>query len=197
MTAFETQGGYGIFERYLERSLLWKRSERNHFAPIDYPPGKAVPSWSWMAYDGLISYLDVPFDEVNWSKDYESPFAQNGENKKIFWEANGTDPIPSLKSEKARRLVPNRDEPCQMFFDQAGPEPCHTHQYKCIVLGKKKKKKGESLLLETGTRNYVLIIKPVDEPSSAHPVGLYRRAGVGSLPDCWIDWESTERVEVH
>jgi hypothetical protein len=31
------------------------------------PPGWKVPLWSWMAYKGGISYMNIPFEAVEWS----------------------------------------------------------------------------------------------------------------------------------
>jgi hypothetical protein len=67
--AFGTEGSYGIFQRYLHRSTLWQRSGdkmKRIKPPPDLPEWK-VPSWSWMAYEGEISYMDIPFEEVEWS----------------------------------------------------------------------------------------------------------------------------------
>lgn len=45
---------------------------------INYGSNEKVPSWSWMAYSGEITYLDIPFGMVEWTNDlkiaYEPPF---------------------------------------------------------------------------------------------------------------------------
>ncbi len=66
---FDTEGSYGIFQCYLHRSILCQRSgdKMERTAP---PPGLSkwkVPSWSWMAYKGGINYMDISFNEVEWS----------------------------------------------------------------------------------------------------------------------------------
>lgn len=61
------EGRYGVFEKYLHRNLLWhasnvKLQKIKHVIPH-------VPSWSCMAYDGGIRFLDdeeVPFRNVHW-----------------------------------------------------------------------------------------------------------------------------------
>jgi hypothetical protein len=60
---FETVGGYGIFDLYLHRGLLWQRSGDT----LDRitSRGERVPSWSWMAYEGGIRYMDVPLGGVS------------------------------------------------------------------------------------------------------------------------------------
>jgi hypothetical protein len=62
-------GRYGTLETYLHRNLLWHASDHKlqKIAHESY-----VPSWSWMAYDGGISFLDeeeIPFDRVQWITD--------------------------------------------------------------------------------------------------------------------------------
>ncbi|KAH9222010.1 hypothetical protein DL95DRAFT_381310, partial [Leptodontidium sp. 2 PMI_412] len=57
---------FGIFGDYLHRNLLWQRA-----TPIDRKTGlieydSLIPTWSWMAYDGAVQFLDIPFGEVEW-----------------------------------------------------------------------------------------------------------------------------------
>ncbi|KAJ3578871.1 hypothetical protein NPX13_g1697 [Xylaria arbuscula] len=63
--AFDTQGGYGVFTRYFGRGLLWQRDVTmapQVMKPIQFPKSQKyqVPSWSWMAYEGAISFMDLP-----------------------------------------------------------------------------------------------------------------------------------------
>ena len=62
--ALGCQSRYGIFEQYLHRNLLWQASD-NKMERIEYPT-RNVPSWSWMAYNGGIQFMDIPFGTVNW-----------------------------------------------------------------------------------------------------------------------------------
>ena len=67
--AFETEGRYGTFHRYLQRSILWQRAtdSGNGTDRMKRISGHKVPSWSWMVYKGGISYVDIPFEAVEWS----------------------------------------------------------------------------------------------------------------------------------
>jgi hypothetical protein len=74
--AFKTEGSYGLFQRYLHRSILWQRStvSGDEMKRMEYPPDysldRKVPSWSWMAYkEGGITYLDIPICGVKWNDD--------------------------------------------------------------------------------------------------------------------------------
>jgi hypothetical protein len=59
------QTRYGVFQQYLHRSLLWQRSGEETMKRIGYET-QVVPSWSWMAYDGGIQFMDIPFGKVDW-----------------------------------------------------------------------------------------------------------------------------------
>lgn len=58
--ALKTNACYGVFEKYLNRSLLWRRGNQKGLRKISFPLGAQVPTWSWMAYQGEIDYVDVP-----------------------------------------------------------------------------------------------------------------------------------------
>lgn len=65
---FEGATAYGVLERYIHRSLLWQRTGKTALERIKYPCNRrSIPSWSWMAYDGAIQYLDVPKEGVEWN----------------------------------------------------------------------------------------------------------------------------------
>jgi hypothetical protein len=150
-----------------------------------------------MAYDGPISYLEVPFAAVAWTKEYQSPFASD---ENMFWEANGTSSTPVLKSKNGRRLLPHEVEPKTPYHVTYDLEPpLDQERLRCIVFGKSTASGSQPL--EADRCNYVLIIWPVisdvQELSSEEPGNVYQRAGVGSLPDSWIDWTTTEVVELH
>jgi hypothetical protein len=68
LRAFDTSGGYGIFEKFLGRSLLWRPAAGEALERIDFRGSlRRPPSWSWMAYTGGIDYFDVGSDHVDWA----------------------------------------------------------------------------------------------------------------------------------
>ncbi len=86
LRALGTRGGYGIFSEdaadvnnkdhrgLLRRGLLWYRpADKQALAPIQFPPGREVPSWSWMAYMGEIDFLRLTFGAIDWM-DLRSPW---------------------------------------------------------------------------------------------------------------------------
>jgi hypothetical protein len=91
------QGGFGIFDdgsssSLLQRTLLWRRGadQTTALRKISFPPDRegslAVrpPTWSWMAYQGGIDFLDMPFDGVDWRRDVHSPWLPG------YYSASGT-----------------------------------------------------------------------------------------------------------
>jgi len=60
------KGGYGVFQEFLHRYLLWQRGKKP-LERIEEFSGGPVPSWSWMAWNGGIEYMpDIPGGAVDW-----------------------------------------------------------------------------------------------------------------------------------
>lgn len=75
--AFKTRCLYGLFESFWGRCLLWQRPQ--NAAPFKLiPPGKhstkVPPTWSWMAVDGPIDFLEPPGGEVTWNLSVALPW---------------------------------------------------------------------------------------------------------------------------
>jgi hypothetical protein len=62
-TTLKCERRFGNFEDFLHRNLLWQPSGGEKMKRIDYG-GLKVPSWSWMAYNGGIQFLNIPFSLV-------------------------------------------------------------------------------------------------------------------------------------
>ncbi|KAM3066401.1 hypothetical protein ACMFMG_012091 [Clarireedia jacksonii] len=57
---------HGIFDMFLHRTLLWRRSGQQESKKIEYKsPNVAVPSWSWMVYEGRIEFLQDDFGTLD------------------------------------------------------------------------------------------------------------------------------------
>jgi len=54
---------FGTYELFLHRSLLWHRRDR-HMGQINYTDLE-VPSWTWMAYTGGISFVDIGYGDLD------------------------------------------------------------------------------------------------------------------------------------
>ncbi|KAG5661964.1 hypothetical protein KAF25_004203 [Fusarium avenaceum] len=183
--AFDTRGGFGVFQAFLERGLLWKRPSKTPFLKhINFPQQRNDLSWSWMAYDGLISYVEVDFDEVDWTKEYSSPFAtQSAAYGKWHWEADGTNRPPMVELTKVREmnLAQSRDELFKTItFDVSdGYQPA---DLRCVVLGKAK---SGDIIGPLVLGCYVIIVKYSMNNSVR---GGFTRAGAGVLKEDQIVW---------
>jgi hypothetical protein len=174
--AFDTSGGFGVFERYLGRGLLWIRApDVAHLTKIPFDPAQSrVPSWSWMAYEGAISFLDLPFGDIDWTTDIEfrSPFSTNGSSRESLGRISS-----SRNGHRTELRVVARafDMPAAWCASKSScimwDHPTATHdQLRCVVIGR--------LASESGTpaqKHWVLIVREFS-------AGLYERVGAGFLP---------------
>lgn len=166
---FLTKGGFGIFDEYLQRSLLWQKAPDASLDRISYPPDRRVPSWSWMAYEGPITYLEAPFEHINWTKDIVTPFNTDS-GKKTHWEVSEGSKIPLLRGVASRISLDAVELLKRVRFDESKP---HTIDHlRCIIIGKEK---TEGLTREP--EHYVLVLMRL----SGEQGGRYERVGVGRL----------------
>ncbi|KAK4496275.1 hypothetical protein PRZ48_012255 [Zasmidium cellare] len=172
--AFDTDGGFGLFNIYLERSLLWQRdiADTPRLTKIEMPPGREyVPSWSWMAYRGSIKFLNLPFDGIEWAKsEYRSP-----------WTTAPSSTTQNSRSVRDRStstfqvITRNFDlDPEEQTKAQSGivwdGEYAVSGPLKCVVIGKLR---SEARL--PTQMHYTLVLKQIDQ------LGTFERVGVGCL----------------
>ncbi|KAI1480201.1 HET-domain-containing protein [Daldinia eschscholtzii] len=178
---FGTLGGYGVFECYFHRSLLWKRSDAI-LSRIYYPPDRPVPSWSWMYNSGRITYVDLPFGEIDWSADVISPFRENPHRKDgKYWMGNQMREELGIQA-RARNFAYS-DAVSSITFDRNDDyEPL---SLRCVIVGRDKpwSSKKDKLC-------YVMIIKPTMKTEGSlteSTMNGYERVGVGSIRAEYID----------
>lgn len=189
----KTLGGFGIFDdRYslLRRSLLWQRSEDTRtMRRIDFPPERnmAVPTWSWMAYEGGIDFLDLPLGGVDWIKDdrnYEihSPWVVDGSKVSHTIDQTGSTELDAIAKEF--NVLETLANEFMIIYDIPKAEG---QTLKCVVMGRR---------IENGkpedARHYVLFIAPKGG-------AVYERVGVGYMPGKFIrlsDSEALGRVKI-
>ena len=182
--ALKCRSGYGIFQRYLHRNLLWQRSD-NKMERIVYK-NQNVPSWSWMAYNGGIQFMDIPFGTVDW--------------------------IDNLRFDKGRELVLITDvgefRDCTMepdgkyyaildfgrrkrgWIQYDAEEDEDLFKERCVVVGKKSIEDSEDgdsedMDSEDGDRldvkeYYILVVRPTSLDSE------YKRVGVGLIQSDYV-----------
>ncbi len=173
--AFKTKVSYGISHRYLHWSILWQRSTVKRMERIEYSSEKEVPSWSWMAYEGEISYMDFRFGQVEWSDAVE-------------WEPSKPAELQGLVREFRNCTIESQDAKCDIFAKGAddergwlkfdGKDITNIEELKCVVVGRAYQRQETD-----GREYYVLVVIQRREG------GPYERVGVGSIQRRHISFE--------
>ncbi|KAM5347824.1 hypothetical protein ACJ41O_007648 [Fusarium nematophilum] len=153
--AFGTLGAHGVFEKFLGRSLLWRRGSGEIFHRIKFEGSIAAPpSWSWMAHVGGINYFDVPVNSVDWHQ--------------IEWRRE--DSTSHATGRKRDVLVAQawtyRDEDLSELFKDL-PEDDDRQDRKCVIVGSGK-------TIEATTRPHYLLLV-----GRAADNAVWQRIGVG------------------
>jgi hypothetical protein len=172
---FGGKGGYGLFEAYLERALLWQRPSGRTLVRIAYDEDIHVPSWSWMAYSGAIEYLKFRFDDTDWSDEFQSPYKPGTmEWSKRYWGAHEAGGATDLLVRPRKMVLPDLIETRKRIRLDETVEP-DLETLRCVVIGRQRVRGDDSA---QGQTQYVLVIKPA---VPEFPAQGYMRAGVGLL----------------
>lgn len=175
--AFKSESTYGVLwrEGWTESTLLWRAAEPGGLRRIDYYRSDAKPpSWSWMACDGQITFLELPFGEIEWANNVHGPPAESDIG--IWAEASK---LHLHGAELMERAV----------LDLEAPES-DEDTWRCVVVGKKKAR-GE----RDDAVHYVLLIRPVSLASSSQRGDDFERIGVAILMSAHLSAQTT-RVRV-
>ncbi|KAK4164675.1 heterokaryon incompatibility protein-domain-containing protein [Cladorrhinum sp. PSN259] len=215
VAAFNTHGGYGIFDgEFFGRSLLWKRDSEEGMRRIDFSAAQmlplsstksyTVPTWSWMAYEGAISFLDLPFRGVEWhyggEKGIKSPWAQTTtavatgsssgsqtNSSSATWHTGNSGEETYLKVWASEFVVSLEMAKTKILFDEGSNTSLgfdDWRQVKCVIVGRRKLKSAQQAGLDTGDlEHYVLVV--VSSPKEGRQ-DMYERIGVAALPGSWI-----------
>ncbi|KAL1612964.1 hypothetical protein SLS60_001195 [Paraconiothyrium brasiliense] len=168
---FKTKGGFGMFECYMHRCLLWKRASWS-LSPIKTFGEESTPSWSWMAYAGGIRFMDIPFGDMSWADDIYSPWHHDAIADDHAESCEQKVRQPSAIQAPAWELA-NSFAPENLFLDDRSRSLPQSLRY--IVVGTEKSKRPGS----NYHRVYVLIVASV----SGHGERAYQRVGVGILAE--------------
>jgi hypothetical protein len=161
--ALKCQSGYGIFQKYLHRNLLWQASD-DKLKEIAYD--HHVPSWSWMANSGGIQFMHIPFGEVDWIDHLR--FDEECEFALIADVAEFRNCTMKLDGDHYEVLDLSRRKRGWIRYDaEDGKE---LGKERCVVVGRKR----------NITEYYILVVRPTRVD------GLYRRVGVGSIHSGYV-----------
>lgn len=183
-------GGYGVVDDgrpgLLRRSLLWCRGfdqgslkrifshsdEQRVLTDLEVPP----PSWSWMAHEGAIDYLELPFGEVEWDESaIDSPWS--GASMGTWDSSSDSDHGRTLRA-IVHSILPGawQKKDSQAIYDSPEKASEFGRDLKCVTLGRLKSR---------SQAHCALLVFPMNTDSNHHGGSLYERVGVGYLArDC-------------
>jgi len=217
--AFNIHGGYGVFDGpFFGRSVLWKRDEtvagNREMRPIVFPPRDRrsfyVPTWSWMAYEGVISFMELPFDGVEWQTGDEegilSPWAPTtssnsghragsiDDTDNAVWHTGKSRETAILRARARELALPLSEAQEGMVWDvSGGPLAQNTTEdeaeleIRCVIIGRQKG--GRKVGNADTFQHYVLVVGKTQPPAAGDldkGAVYYQRLGVGSIPGRWI-----------
>ncbi|KAI9643121.1 hypothetical protein NHQ30_008856 [Ciborinia camelliae] len=174
--AFKTRSLAGLFETFWGHCLLWRRAddaEPLEKIKSDKSSRKIPPTWSWMAFQGAISFIEPKDDSVDWNDggvtlpfnnltgDQASWLITSRQNESLAIQAKAFDfeiPLNTSRSE------------ADLYYD--GGKDAKDSFTKCVIIGTDKQEVSN----EGKKKHYVLIVKPITKSSGATS---YERCGVG------------------
>jgi hypothetical protein len=166
---FKSAVSHGIFEKYLHRGLLWQRTgDKRMKRTLDSAYGR-LPSWSWMAYDGRTSYVEITRETVEWSDMVHFP----------------SESVLEVRVRELQRFtIEQKDTKC-VILDGIGDEGgwlkydgvdiVNVQTLMCVVIGREKSLQYSKESSEE-QEHYILVVK-----SSGARTGTYERIGVGLI----------------
>lgn len=165
----------GLLRDFFKRMILWQAEIPGQLYRIVYQ-GNNIPSWSWMASEGRIRYMEIPFDGVKWTRNLKCHFG----SASIDNNWNGR------LAAKASRLLLDEAECGRRAILDSCIDQFSSATWKCVVVGKSRD------LDEAGERShYALLIRP----ASAEESTMYERVGSGIFFASHFSAE-TERVYI-
>ncbi|KAF3800238.1 hypothetical protein GCG54_00003766 [Colletotrichum gloeosporioides] len=178
---FKTVGAHGVFDTFFHRCLLWQRANRSlNRIDLELLRGVHVPSWSWMAYDGEIRYMNVPFNRYSWEADIISPF--KGWSSQSTKETGEADAVCEIKA-PVWEFGDSND--LQLELDT----PDRTlSNLKCVIVARSKDLQGKPQ-----QSHYIIAVEFV---ANDGPYEVYERAGVAEVRGAQIAFNRGSRAGV-
>jgi hypothetical protein len=169
-SALKCQSRYGIFQKYLHRTLLWQASEKMKEIEYDFH----VPSWSWMACSGSIQFLDIPLGGVEWTNylRFDEKCACDHAITTNLWTLQ--DCTVEAREGRYTILDLNGEERGWIQYDEDGEQ---LSEGLCVVIGRTHTSGAKEC--------YILVVNPTSVK------GEYRRIGVGLVQSDWVVGQRT------
>ncbi|KFY22402.1 hypothetical protein V491_02812 [Pseudogymnoascus sp. VKM F-3775] len=174
--ALDCKSSYGIFGFYLHRNLLWRRSDQK-LKRINYNTEEFPPSWSWMAYEGSIKFIDIAYGELMFFNSLKFDLADETVLITDIWAFKDTPSAPEETSAGERKIVDASGKKTgSILYDDDGRED--SRQPLCVIVGRS----GIPSRTQRAHACYHIVV--VRETQEAN--GSYERIGVGWVRNDYV-----------
>ncbi|CAG9984190.1 unnamed protein product [Clonostachys byssicola] len=179
---------YGIVRCFIGSLLLWKRTAKEMTAPIKFER-RTVPSWSWMAYDGSIEFIDKFRYDLRIPQSLDLGFGQDGKEFEVkirkfenchLGENNGDNEYTIEAIHAIEVLHSATKKVGSMWYDMKEKDKIEFNY--CVVAGAHG---SGSPVNAVYPKSYLVIV--VQETLGG---GGYRRIGVGTVYDGYLSTKS-------
>ncbi|KAF2720715.1 HET-domain-containing protein, partial [Polychaeton citri CBS 116435] len=177
-SAFKTRSLAGVFESFWGRCLLWQRVDRDKplgKIPLGSQTRRTPPSWSWMAVEGAISFLEPKGGEVEWNHEkVQLPFGRRTQSSWLKTShMRDNNAIQAHAYEFTHSKAPAVEE-AYLSYDSGRDSSVSTT--KCVIIGSEKERVKDPEM----RKHYVLLVSRIMQNGGADS---YQRVGVGHLPE--------------
>lgn len=189
--AFRTQSLAGLFETFWGRCLLWQRAEGApplKKIPLGDHTRRTPPSWSWMAYDGPISFFEPKGGEVDWNeRDVVLPFANRTQSSWLKTSHMRDSNAISAPVFEFANVEHSKQGEAYLSYDCGKMAP--TTPTKCVIIGSEKQQTEDP----DKRKHYVILVL---SSTQANGDVSYERAGVGYLLGKFIRFANPEVISI-
>jgi hypothetical protein len=173
----DCEGRYGAFQAYLHRNLLWHAPDVK-LKKIGYE--SYVPSWSWMAYEGGIRFLEkseIPFGCVQWITNLR--FGEDRDSKYALIADVGKFHDCMMESDGNRYALFDLSKTERGWIRYDVKDGTNLLEEHCVVVGSN----------EGNDHYYILLVRPTTVD------GKYERVGMGKVSkNCLVRTQANVRV---
>lgn len=186
-SAFRTQSLAGLFKNFWGRCLLWQRAEGARplkKIPLGTHTKRTPPSWSWMAFEGAISFLEPEGGEFDWNeRGVELPFARPQSSWLKTSHLRDSNAIHAQAFEFAHAENSTTGE---AYLSSDNDNALSTTAAKCVVIGSEKEHAKDP----DRRKHYVVFVSQTTGALS------YERVGVGYVPGKFIKFAHPVNISI-
>ena len=175
-----TTVNFGIFECYLHRSLLWQRSSSTRMQRIADETNLIAPSWSWMAYDGQIDYMEIDFGSVSWLQRVRLVDGLLETQVRKFQNCI----IKPQNDSSGTCVMSDNTGNGDSWLKYDGDDKTDVRTLRCVIIGRKTQ-------VSIGERHYYILVVTPSRLSET-----FERVGIGSISERFIQFSSAVDAQI-